>query len=269
MMKKLFLKWKWLPIVLGVLFMVVGLTIAICVWIPQNNTGDSSVPVEVKYKIDEALGYIIASLIMAVGLGTLTLSLFQKPMKLDFTFFISVTLASLSGFIFYLLNKNQSLVTNIVIIQAAIFIFSIALFLIIWGLRKILSRSKKILFPVLAFIAAAILVAAGITILVLMENNRVIQQLAICAVGVAITAIGLYVLFYFFKQIKGKSLEKAEEQTISNEPVKTEETPTSKKKDVEEEENEVDDRGSVELDDEDQDEDQDDDEELEIEEEEE
>ena len=210
-MKKFFTKWKWLPIASGIVFMLVGLAIAICVWIPTQNPDG-----EVAQNIGMTLGYIIASLLMLIGVGTLTLSLLQKPMKLDIAFLISVIITSLAGYLYYLVATNHTAITDIIIIQGVIFILAIALFVLVWSIRKLIPKSKKVALPVLAIIGAAILIGGGIT-LITMRADITVQHIAVCIMGVVIFAIGLYTIIYYFKHVKEKG---SAANKVSNKPQK-------------------------------------------------
>ena len=210
-MKKLAEKWRWLPVTASILFIVVGLVVGICVWIPLSET-------DISTTINTTLGYIIASLVMAVGALTFVLCLLEKPMKLSAVFFISVVLMSLAGYVYYLMATSDSsaLVSNIVIIQGSIIVFALTTFIIVWAIRKLVSRSKKIFLPVLAIIAAAILITGGILLMIYIDNS-IIQSIAVCLVGLLITALGIYILVKFLK--KGKKDNKPKQVTKNTPPV--------------------------------------------------
>ena len=208
-MKEMFKKWKWLPITASVLFFVVGLFIAICVWVPSESGG-------VGEFITKSLGYIIAGLIFLVGGVTLAISLLQKPMKLDAVFFISVVILSISGLLFYIVSEYDShVLSNIIIVQGSVFIFSIALFLTMWAIKRLIPKNSKKVAPIFSIIGATLLVTGGVLLLIY-SDEAVIQHVAICVVGVIIVLAGIYILFVFIRSLKRKEQETHSTTEVDN-----------------------------------------------------
>jgi|GEM_PF-3763462 len=223
-MKKIFEKWKWLQVTIGLAFFIVGIVIACLIWVKDSDGGTST-----SDALHSSIGYILASLILLVGIALLAVNIIQKPMKIQMSFMAAVLFISLGGFLLYFINtlEDKTLFGTLFIILSSVFFLSLALFTIIWGIRKLLSDKKKKLMPVLAFILSAVLIGVGITVAIMIKNE-IFQNLGVCLAGLGIAAIGTYLIVELILRITGERKKAIAQKKIvarTEETAEIQETP--------------------------------------------
>lgn len=148
---------------------------------------------------------VAAALSIAVGVifavyGVLNIfsgyALYRTPMNVDiFSGTLSIAFA-------IVLFVNHSVLLDIFTLFVSGFIFVYSIIIIIYGLDKILGKEKNVLFGVLAFIVAALLIAAGVLYLYFFYNRTDdVKKYMLLICGVAITVVGIVSLANFFVKL--------------------------------------------------------------------
>ena len=179
---------------------------------------------------------VAAALSIAVGVifavyGVLNIFsgyvLYRTPMNVDiFSGTLSIAFA-------IVLFVNHSVLLDIFTLFVSGFIFVYSIIVIIYGLDKILGKEKNILFGVLAFIVAALLIAAGVLYLYFFYNRTDdVKKYMLLICGVAITVVGIVSLANFFVKLHNTNRYLKEEKERKEKEEKEMATSAEEEKDV-------------------------------------
>lgn len=222
-MKKVFSEWKWLQVIEGLLLIGVGVLLAVLIW--QNDA---------EIAIQSIVGYIIGSYIILNGLLFMVFSLLKKELKINSTLMIGIILIALGVFAIVVVAGVNTLVSETIIIFTAVFAFGLATYLIVHASRALHHNRKKKAKPIISYIVAAILIAAGVLVFIFM-NETVAQKATICLVGIVISLSGIFVFVLMFKRIfKNKGIKPSEEQPSPEQQEKTQSSLNSAKESTKE-----------------------------------
>lgn len=188
-MKRIFAKWKWLQILEGIVLLLIGVAIATLVWFTGEGQGEPNT----SRAIQSSLGYIVAGGVALNGVIAVVFNLVGKPLKLEASFIVGLLLVALGILITILVVDNPSIIANVILITAGVFLIGFAIYLIVYGIRRLQDKDKSKFMPILGFIGAGLLAGAGVVIFIFLQE-QIAQQIAITVVGALIAVAGLYAL---------------------------------------------------------------------------
>ncbi len=175
-MKSLFNRWKWFQIVEGVILLALGLILAICCWMSG---------------FDQALGYIVATVILLDAILFIALPLIPKKLEFDMSIVVGGALAAIAVFLF----MEPTFLKQFLPVLVGTVLVAVSVYFLTKAVKDILDHLRPVTIA-FDFAAWALSLALGITFLVfgIQGTASDITNILLTIVGAALALVGLMII---------------------------------------------------------------------------